>query len=317
MKDIECATMAGLLAAVLILERSNSMTVLRQRMAEDMQIRNLSPLTQSSYLQQISSFARHFDKPPALLGPDDIRSYQVYLTNEKKLAPKSIHVCVSALRFFYKVTLKKDWEFDEVIPSPRPPKTLPIVLSPAEVLVFLGCVESLKHRTILTTCYAAGLRISEALHLMPSAIDRQRMVIRIDQGKGQKDRYVMLSPKLLETLADYWRLERPKEWLFPGGISGQPLTRDAVSDACRVAHRRSGLTKPITPHSMRHAFAVHLLEAGTDVRTIQLLLGHRSLATTAQYLHIATSKVCSTTSPLELLPHPVPLEPPRPAPKHF
>jgi integrase/recombinase XerD len=301
MKDIECATMAGLLAAVLILERSNSMTVLRQRMAEDMQIRNLSPLTQSSYLQQISSFARHFDKPPALLGPDDIRSYQVYLTNEKKLAPKSIHVCVSALRFFYKVTLKKDWEFDEVIPSPRPPKTLPIVLSPAEVLVFLGCVESLKHRTILTTCYAAGLRISEALHLMPSAIDRQRMVIRIDQGKGQKDRYVMLSPKLLETLVDYWRLERPKEWLFPGGISGQPLTRDAVSDACRVAHRRSGLTKPITPHSMRHAFAVHLLEAGTDVRTIQLLLGHRSLATTAQYLRIATSKVCSTASPLDAL----------------
>jgi site-specific recombinase XerD len=293
------------------------MTLLRQRMTEDMQVRNFSPNTQSSYLQQVSSFARYFERSPALLLPEDIRSYQVYLTNEKKLSPSSIHVCVSALRFLYGVTLKRDWIFDEIIPSPKAPKKLPIVLSPEEVLLFLGCVESVKHRTILTACYAAGLRISEAVHLKPNAIDRQRMVIRVEQGKGQKDRYVMLSPKLLETLIDYWRIVRPKEWLFPGDIPGRPLTRDAVGDACHSAHRRSGLTKPVTPHSLRHAFAVHLLESGTDVRTIQLLLGHRSLATTAQYLRIATSKVCATTSPLELLPHPVPLEPPRPAPRHF
>ena len=293
------------------------MTLLRQRMTEDMQVRNFSPNTQSSYLQQVSSFARYFERSPALLLPEDIRLYQVYLTNEKKLSPSSIHVCVSALRFLYGVTLKRDWIFDEIIPSPKAPKKLPIVLSPEEVLLFLGCVESVKHRTILTACYAAGLRISEAVHLKPNAIDRQRMVIRVEQGKGQKDRYVMLSPKLLETLIDYWRIVRPKEWLFPGDIPGRPLTRDAVGDACHSAHRRSGLTKPVTPHSLRHAFAVHLLESGTDVRTIQLLLGHRSLATTAQYLRIATSKVCATTSPLELLPHPVPLEPPRPAPRHF
>ncbi len=293
------------------------MTLLRQRMTEDMQVRNFSPNTQSSYLQQVSSFARYFERSPALLLPEDIRSYQVYLTNEKKLSPSSIHVCVSALRFLYGVTLKRDWIFDEIIPSPKAPKKLPIVLSQEEVLLFLGCVESVKHRTILTACYAAGLRISEAVHLKPNAIDRQRMVIRVEQGKGQKDRYVMLSPKLLETLIDYWRIVRPKEWLFPGDIPGRPLTRDAVGDACHSAHRRSGLTKPVTPHSLRHAFAVHLLESGTDVRTIQLLLGHRSLATTAQYLRIATSKVCATTSPLELLPHPVPLEPPRPAPRHF
>lgn len=293
------------------------MTLLRQRMTEDMQVRNFSPNTQSSYLQQVSSFARYFERSPALLLPEDIRSYQVYLTNEKKLSPSSIHVCVSALRFLYGVTLKSDWIFDEIIPSPKAPKKLPIVLSPAEVLLFLGCVESVKHRTILTACYAAGLRISEAVHLKPNAIDRQRMVIRVEQGKGQKDRYVMLSPKLLETLIDYWRIVRPKEWLFPGDIPGRPLTRDAVGEACHSAHRRSGLTKPVTPHSLRHAFAVHLLEFGTDVRTIQLLLGHRSLATTAQYLRVATSKVCATTSPLELLPHPVPLEPPRPAPRHF
>ena len=185
------------------------MTLLRQRMTEDMQVRNFSPNTQSSYLQQVSSFARYFERSPALLLPEDIRSYQVYLTNEKKLSPSSIHVCVSALRFLYGVTLKRDWIFDEIIPSPKAPKKLPIVLSPAEVLLFLGCVESVKHRTILTACYAAGLRISEAVHLKPNAIDRQRMVIRVEQGKGQKDRYVMLSPKLLETLIDYWRIVRP------------------------------------------------------------------------------------------------------------
>jgi len=293
------------------------MTLLRQRMTEDMQVRNLSPHTQSSYVLQVSLLARHFEKSPDLLGPEEIRSYQVYLTNEKKLSPCSIHVSVAALRFFYRVTLKKKWEFDEIIPAPKAPKKLPVVLSPEEVLFFLGCVESVKQRTILTVCYAAGLRISEALHLQPAAIDRQRMVIRVEQGKGQKDRYVMLSPKLLTTLADYWRAVRPKEWLFPGDIPGQPLSRDAVGLACRAAQRRSGLTKLVTPHSLRHAFAVHLLEAGTDLRTIQLLLGHRSLATTAQYLRIATNHVCATTSPLELLPHPVPLTPLVPAPAHF
>ena len=163
-----------------------------------------------------------------------------------------------------------------------------------------------KHRTILTTCYAAGLRISEAVRLKPTDIDSQRMVIRVEQGKGQKDRYVMLSPKLLEILRDWWRMAKPKPWLFPGDIPGRHITtRRGRAWPAREAHRASGISKPITPHSLRHAFAVHLLERGTDVRTIQLLLGHRSLATTARYLKIATSKVCSTTSPFDLLPQPV------------
>ncbi|MBI3265278.1 MAG: tyrosine-type recombinase/integrase, partial [Acidobacteria bacterium] len=178
------------------------------------------------------------------------------------------------------------------------------------------CVASPKHRTILTTCYAAGLRISEALALMSPAIDSRRMVIRIEQGKGQKDRYVMLSPKLLEILRDWWRRERPTSWLFAGDRPGQHITRSAVQQACQKAQRRSRIPKPVTPHSMRHAFAVHLLEAGTDVRTIQLLLGHRSLATTARYLRIATSKVCSTTSPLDLLPRPIPPDS-QPTAPHF
>jgi integrase/recombinase XerD len=194
---------------------------------------------------------------------------------------------------------------------------LPVVLSPEEVLRFLSCVPSLKHRAILTTCYAAGLRISEALHLRLTDVDSTRMVIRIEQGKGQKDRYVMLSPKLLELLRDWWRLARPRDWLFPSHVATQPISRSAVECACQHAHRRCRISKPITPHSLRHAFAVHLLEAGTDVRTIQLLLGHRSLSTTARYLRIATIKVCSTTSPLDWLPRPVAAEPPPPLPAHF
>jgi site-specific recombinase XerD len=293
------------------------MTPLRQRMTEDMQVRNLALNTQTSYVQQVSLFARHFNKPPEQLGPEDIRTYQVYLTNEKKLAPGSVLIAVAALRFLYKVSLKKDWPFADAIPTPKKPQTLPVVLSPEEVLQFLGCVGSTKHRAILSTCYAAGLRISEAVCLAPTDIDSRRMVVRVDQGKGQKDRYVMLSPKLLEILRSWWRVEKPKQWLFPGDIPGRHISRDAVGQACQKAHHLSGIRKPITPHSLRHAFAVHLLESGTDVRTIQLLLGHRSLATTARYLRIATSKVCSTSSPFDLLSRPIAVEPEPATPQYF
>jgi integrase/recombinase XerD len=284
------------------------MTSLRVRMLEDMQIRNLAVNTQESYLHQVSLFARYFNQSPERLGPEQIRTYQVYLTKEKKLATGSILIAISALRFLYKVTLKKDWTFADIIPAPKKPETLPVVLSPEEVLQFLACVGSRKHRAILTTCYAAGLRVSEAIALTPPAIDSKRMVVRVEQGKGMKDRYVMLSPKLLEILRAWWRAERPEHWLFPGDMPGQHIGRSAVELECRKALGICKISKPITPHSLRHAFAVHLLEQGTDVRTIQLLLGHRSLATTAKYLRIATSKVCSTSSPLDLLPHPVPLE---------
>jgi integrase/recombinase XerD len=259
------------------------MTPLRQRMTEDMQVRNLSPQTQACYVQQVSLFARHFSKSPEILGPEEIRAYQVYLTNEKKLAPGSIQIAVASLRFLYKVTLHQEWSVEDVIPTPKKPQKLPIVLSPEEVSHFLSCVASPKHRTILTTCYAAGLRISEAVRLKPTEIDSQRMVIRVDQGKGKRDRYVMLSPRLLQILREWWRIQRPKTWLFPSSIPGRHITRFAVEDACQEAREASGISKPISPHSMRHAFSVHLLERGTDVRTIQLLLGHRSLATTARY----------------------------------
>jgi integrase/recombinase XerD len=170
----------------------------------------------------------------------------------------------------------------------------------------LECVPSPKHRAVLTTCYAAGLRISQAVRLRPRDVDSQRMVLRVEQGKGQRDRYVMLLPKLLDVLRDWWRLSRPTLWLFPGDWPDHPIGRAAVEQACHRARRRAGLTKPFPPHLLRHCFAVHLLEAGTDVRTIRLLLGHRSLETTARYLRIATTTVCATTSPLDLLPQPAP-----------
>lgn len=290
------------------------MTPLRQRMIDDMRIRNLSPHTERSYVEHVSRFARHFGKSPDQLGPDAIRAYQVFLTTERQLAPSSVIVTVAALRFLYTVTLQKDWRIEHVLPLPKKPQTLPVVLSPAEVRQFLDGITPHNHRTILTTCYAAGLRLSEAVHLTIPAIDSQRMVLRVAHGKGQRDRYVMLSPRLLEILRDWWRATHPRHWLFPGDRPGRPMTTHAVDRACQQAHRRSGLAKPVTPHALRHAFAVHLLEAGTDVRTIQLLLGHRSLETTARYLRIATSRVCSTSSPLDLLPHAVtPVPPDAPA----
>jgi len=276
------------------------MTPLRRRMTEDMQVLNLAPSTQYSYLYEVSRFARHFGRSPDLLGPAEIRTYCLYLIQDKHLSAGSITVALAAIRFLYKVTLKRDWN-EDAIPAHRTPSKLPVVLSQQEVRQFLDAVQNLKHRMILTTCYATGLRVSEAVHLKPAAIDSQRMVIRVEQGKGRKDRYVMLSSRLLELLRDYWRQTHPKLWLFPGAQPDQPTSRLTVEWACREARERSGLAKPVTPHSLRHAFAVHLLEAGTDLRTIQLLLGHSSLRTTALYLRIATIKVCATVSPLDAL----------------
>jgi len=292
------------------------MTPLRRRMLEDMAVRNFAENTQSAYLQQIIAYARYFHRPPEELGPEEVRTYQVYLTQTRMLSPGSVSVATGALRFLYKVTLKRPWAWEE-IPMPKRPFKLPVVLSPEEVMHFLRSVYNIKHRAILTVAYAAGLRISEATHLKVTDIDSQRMMLRVDQGKGNKDRYVMLSPRLLEELRAYWKVVHPKLWLFPGERSGQPITRSALSQACQKAHRASGIKKPISPHSLRHAFATHLLELGTDLRTIQLLLGHRSLATTSRYLKVATTTVCATSSPFDLLPKLNPPAPVVPPPAHF
>jgi integrase len=223
-------------------------------------------------VQQVSLFARHFNKSPEILGPEEIRSYQVYLTNEKKLAPGSIIIAVAALRFLYKVTLRKDWRLEEIIPTPKKPQKLPNVLSPEEVLRFLACVRNIKHRTILTTCYAAGLRVSEAICLKVTDIDSERMVIRIRQGKGQKDRDVMLSPKLLEILRAWWPVNKPKGWLFPGDLVGSHISRFTVEEACQKAHQRSHIPKPITPHSLRHYPEFRIIKSKLEVSAPNPLL---------------------------------------------
>jgi len=210
-------------------------------------------------------------------------------------------VAVSALRFLYAVTLRRDWSI-QFIPAPKKDCRLPVILSPQEVFQVLQAAPSFPHHVIFSTMYGTGMRVSEAVHLRAANIDSQRMMIRIELSKGHKDRDVQLSLKLLELLRGYWRRVRPVEWMFPGEIPHRPLTRSAVNLAVAQASQCAGLRKHISPHSFRHAYAVHLLEAGTDVRRIQLLLGHRSLATTARYLRLATTTVCATTSPLDLLP---------------
>ena len=292
------------------------MTPLRRRLLEDMRVRNLAENTQRSYVQQILAFARYFDRSPEDLGPGEIRDYQVYLIEARKLSPASVSLISGALRFLYHVTLKRPWVETE-IPLPKRPFKLPIIISIEETTRFLESVHNLKMRTLLMTAYAGGLRVSEATHLKVSDIDSERMMLRVAQGKGAKDRYVMLSPKLLESLRAYWKAQRPTEWLFPGRIPGRPLTRSSVDVVCQEARRRCGIKKPITPHSLRHAFATHLLEMGTDVRRIQLLMGHRSLASTAKYLKVARSSVCATQSPFDLLPKIEPTPAPAAAPEHF
>ena len=277
---------------------------LRQRMIDDMTLRNFAPNTMGNYLKQVSYFARHFGRSPERLGPEQIRSYQIYLAKEKRVSVSTSTVAVSALRFLYRVTLKQDWVV-AMIPTPKKEHRLPVILSPEEVLRLLEAAPSFSHRVIFSTMYGTGMRVSEALHLRVPDIDSQRMMIRIQQGKGHKDRYVQLSPKLLELLRTYWRTVRPQQWLFPGQVPNQPLGREAVGQAITHASQRAGLRKDPSPHSLRHAYAVHLLEAGANLRKIQLLLGHRSLATTARYLCLATHTICATTSPLDLLPYPV------------
>ncbi|WP_250487060.1 tyrosine-type recombinase/integrase [Caballeronia sp. GaOx3] len=276
------------------------MTPLRQRMIEDMRVRNLTANTQRSYLLYVGAFAGYFQRCPTLLGPEDIRAWQLHLIDQKR-SRSTLLVATSSLRFLYNVTLKRDWGIEEIAAA-KVPRKLPVVLSPEEVAHFLQAIPSVKHRAVLMTAYAAGLRISEATRLKVSDIDSQRMMLRVEQGKGQADRYVMLSPRLLEILRTYWRVGRPRHWLFPGRFPDQPLTSSTMQEACRRARYRVGFAKPVTPHAFRHAFATHLLESGTDIRTIQLLLGHRSLATTSAYLRVSASTVCTTSSPFDRLP---------------
>jgi len=273
-------------------------------MIEDLKVRNRSARTIQSYTAHVANFARHFGKSPELLGPEEIRQYQVYLVDERHVSWSHFNQAVCALRFFYRHTLGRDWAVAH-IPFPRQPKKLPVVLSQAEVIRLFEAIRSLKLRAMLMTAYAAGLRLSEVTHLQVSDIDSERMVIRVRQGKGQKDRYVMLSEKLLEVLRLYWRLERPTTWLFPSKSKQQPVNHSVVQRACHQAGLDAGLSKQATVRSLRHSFATHLLEAGANIRIIQTLLGHSNVSTTQVYTNVSTRTVRATESPFEHLAYPV------------
>ena len=276
------------------------MTPLRRRMIDDMTLRNFSPKTIEDYVRCIARFARHFGRSPQRLEPEHLRSYLLYLLQERRVSMSHYNQARCALRFFYRVTLARE-DFAAIIAPAKQPRTLPVVLSPDEVGRFLAAITNIKHRALLMTAYAGGLRVSEVTKLRIEDIDSQRMVIRVRQGKGRKDRYVMLSPRLLEILRAYWKAVRPREYLFPGALPWRPIAIDTVNKVCQRAARKSGLGKRVTVHTLRHSFATHLLEAGTDLRTIQVLLGHRSLSTTTQYVHVATASLPSIESPFDRL----------------
>ena len=276
-------------------------------MLEELQRRNLSQLTAECYLRAVEEFALFYKRPPDQLGPDQIRQYQAHLFVDRKLDANTVCQHLSALRFFFIKTLKRKWSVEET-PYPKRPIRLPDVLSREEVERLIDSADSPMHRMWLLTLDATGMRREELVQLKVSDIDSARMLIHIHEGKGNQDRDVMLSPKLLEELRDYWRWmnPKPKTYLFPGGgrahATDVPMSAKSVFHAVKHAAKRAGLQKRVHPHTIRHCFATHLLESGTDLRTIQLLLGHADLKTTSRYLHMSEVHLRATVSPLDSLP---------------
>jgi site-specific recombinase XerD len=277
------------------------MTYLRQRMQEDLRLRNYSPRTIRSYTRTVAEFASYFHKSPDQLGPEQIRTWLLHLLNDRKLAWGTLQGARSALKFLYTRTLKQTW-FDQEIIRPKVRRKLPTVWSREEVRALLDATKNTKHRALIAMYYSAGLRCQEALDLKVSDIDSKRMVINIREGKGRFPRQVMLSPKLLELLRIYWRWRKPKDWLFPGERPDRPLLATGVRTTFQKLRKELGIVKLLSPHVLRHSFATHLLDAGTDLRSIQLLLGHRDLETTARYLHVSEARLHATASPLDDLP---------------
>jgi site-specific recombinase XerD len=281
------------------------MKELRQRMIVDLKLRNRSPRTIQCYAMMVTRFAKFAGRPLEECGSEDVRRYQQHLLSSG-VSWCQFNQAVSALKFFYGTTLRIGWSVEE-IPYGRRPRKLPVVLSPEEVVRLIEAVDAPMPRMALLTAYAAGLRITETVALKPQDIESARMVLHIERGKGQKEREVPLSEVLLEQLRDYWRFDRPKvedsPWLFPGRWAAKPMHVTVIQVACQRAREAAGITKHATPHTLRHCYATHLLEAGVDLRTVQMLLGHSNISSTALYTHVQRKLLMSTKSPLDALEH--------------
>jgi len=276
------------------------MTVLRRRMDEDMIVRGLADRTRETYLWAVRGLSLFYRRSPDQISDQEIQTYLLHLIRDRHRSWSTCNITVNALRFLYHTTLKRD-RTTFTIPSPRQPGTLPALLSREEVQRLIAQAPNLKHRTMLLTTYAAGLRLNEVLHLHVTDIDSDRMTIRVEQGKGGRDRYTVLSPHLVEALRAYWKVERPATWLFPSARRPQPMDPSGLQRTYQVAKRRAGITKPGGIHALRHAFATHLLEAGVDIHTIQRLLGHGHISTTTRYFQLTRHTAMAPGSPLDLL----------------
>ena len=272
---------------------------LRRRMIEDMTVRKFTLKTQNDYIRVVKNFTIFHGRSPDTASNEDLRLFQLHLSENRVGAP-TINFTISALRFFFTVTLDRADAIKHLTFVPEPRK-IPVVLSPEEVARFLEAAPGVKYKAAFSVAYGAGLRVSEVAALKVSDIDSERMMLRVDEGKGRKDRHAMLSPLLLELLRDWWRIARPKAWLFPGRDPVRPMSTRQLNRACHAAADMAEITKRVSPHTLRHSFATHLLEQNVDIRVIQVLLGHAKLETTALYTRIATNTIRAVMSPLERL----------------
>ena len=276
------------------------MTELRRRMDDAMVVRGMADRTRETYLRAVTGLARHYHRSPDVISDEEVQAYLLHLIRDRQRSWSTCNITVNALRFLYHTTLKRD-RTTFCVPSPRQPGTLPAILSRDEIERLIAHATNLKHRTMLLTTYAAGLRLNEVIHLRVGDVDSSRMTIRVEQGKGGKDRYTVLSRRLLETLRTYWTTARPSTWLFPSQETGQPLHPTALQRVYHLAKLGAGITKPGGIHGLRHAFATHLLEAGVDIHTIQRLLGHAYIGTTTRYFQLTRHTEMGPDSPLDLL----------------